>query len=97
MDTYKASILADGSEVVSETMHPTPQPQSSITIIDQHTGYVKAIVGGRGEKSSSLTLNRATNTLRQPGSTFKPLAVYAAARFLSLIRYIVYLFVNIFP
>lgn len=79
VDTYKASILADGSEVVSETMHLTPQPQSSITIIDQHTGYVKAIVGGRGEKSSSLTLNRATNTLRQPGSTFKPLAVYAAA------------------
>lgn len=79
VDAYKATILADGSEVVAESIHFTPQPQSSITIIDQHTGYVKAIVGGRGEKSTSLSLNRATNTLRQPGSTFKPLAVYAAA------------------
>ena len=79
VDAYKASMLADGSEVIGESVHFTPQPQSSITIIDQHTGYVKAIVGGRGEKSSSLTLNRATNTLRQPGSTFKPLATFAAA------------------
>ena len=79
VDAYKASILADGSEVIGESVHFTPQPQSSITIIDQHTGYVKAIVGGRGEKSYSLTLNRATNTLRQPGSTFKPLATFAAA------------------
>ena len=79
VDAYKASILADGSEVIGESVHFTPQPQSSISIIDQHTGYVKAIVGGRGEKSSSLTLNRATNTLRQPGSTFKPLATFAAA------------------
>ena len=77
VDTYKAAILADGSEVISENIYLTPQPQSSICIIDQHTGYVKAIVGGRGEKSSSLSLNRATNTLRQPGSTFKPLAAYA--------------------
>lgn len=79
IDAYKAHVTEDGSQVVSESVHMTPQPQSSICIIDQHTGYVKAIVGGRGEKSSSLTLNRATNTLRQPGSTFKPLAAYAAA------------------
>lgn len=79
VDAYKASILADGSQVVAEVANFIPQPQSSICIIDQYTGYVKAIVGGRGQKSSSLTLNRATNTLRQPGSTFKPLATFAAA------------------
>ena len=79
VDAYKAYVLSDGSEVVAETVHFTPQPQSSLCIIDQHTGYVKAIVGGRGEKSTSLSLNRATNTTRQPGSTFKPLAAYAAA------------------
>ena len=79
VDAYKAYVLSDGSEVVAETVHFTPQPQSSLCIIDQHTGYVKAIVGGRGEKATSLSLNRATNTTRQPGSTFKPLAAYAAA------------------
>ena len=79
VDAYKAAVMTEGDEVVAETVHFTPQPQSSLCIIDQHTGYVNAIVGGRGEKSSSLSLNRATNTTRQPGSTFKPLAAYAAA------------------
>ena len=50
-----------------------------MSIIDQHTGYVKAIIGGRGEKTASLTLNRATDTTRQPGSTFKILSTYAPA------------------
>ena len=42
-----------------------------MSVIDQHTGYVKALIGGRGEKTASLTLNRATDTTSQPGSTFK--------------------------
>ena len=50
-----------------------------MTIIDQSTGYVKAIVGGLGEKTASLTLNRATDSYRQPGSSFKPLAAYGPA------------------
>ncbi|MFR8166632.1 MAG: transglycosylase domain-containing protein [Enterocloster sp.] len=47
--------------------------------MDQHTGYVKAVNGGRGTKEISLSLNRATNTLRQPGSTFKVLTAFAPA------------------
>ena len=49
-----------------------------MSVIDQHTGYVKALIGGRGEKTASLTLNRATDTTRQPGSTFKILTTAAA-------------------
>ena len=79
IDRYKASILADGSTVVAERENFAPQPQSSMSIIDQHTGYVKAIVGGRGKKTASLTLNRATDTTRQPGSTFKIVSTYAPA------------------
>ena len=79
VDRYKQSILADGSTVVAERVSFAPQPQSSMSIIDQHTGYVKAIVGGRGEKTASLTLNRATDTTRQPGSTFKIVSTYAPA------------------
>ncbi len=45
-------------------------PRGTI-IRDQKTGQVKAISGGRGTKTASLTLNRATDTTRQPGSTFK--------------------------
>ena len=79
VDQYKASILADGSTVVSERVNFAPQPQSSMSVIDQHTGYVKALIGGRGEKTASLTLNRATDTTRQPGSTFKIVSTYAPA------------------
>ena len=79
VDRYKESILADGSTVVAERVSFAPQPQSSMSVIDQHTGYVKAIIGGRGEKTASLTLNRATDTTRQPGSTFKILSTYAPA------------------
>ena len=79
VDRYKASILADGSKVVAERVNFAPQPQSSMSVIDQHTGYVKALIGGRGEKTASLTLNRATDTTRQPGSTFKIVSTYAPA------------------
>jgi penicillin-binding protein 1A len=79
VDRYKADILSDGSTVVAERTNFTPQPQSSMSVIDQHTGYVKALIGGRGEKTASLTLNRATDTTRQPGSTFKIVSTYAPA------------------
>lgn len=79
VEIFKAAMLANGEENLGESLSYTLQPQASMTIIDPYTGEVKAIVGGRGEKLGSLTLNRATDTTRQPGSTFKPLSVYSAA------------------
>ena len=79
VDRYKENILADGSKIVAERVNFAPQPQSSMSVIDQHTVYVKALIGGRGEKTASLTLNRATDTTRQPGSTFKIVSTYAPA------------------
>lgn len=76
---YKEYVLQYGGEVFAERCNYILEPQSSIVIIDQHTGYVKALVGGRGEKTASLTLNRATDSLRQPGSTFKIVSTYAPA------------------
>lgn len=61
------------------------QPQSAMVIMDPYTGLVKALAGGRGEKEGNRTLNRATQTLRQPGSTIKPLSVYAPAIEYSLV------------
>ena len=79
IDEYKAAVEEPGYTFVSESVSLAPQPQASITIIEQSTGHVKAIVGGRGKKTASLTLNRATGTKRQPGSCFKVLAAYAPA------------------
>lgn len=62
-----------------EDLTITEQPQYSMTIIDQHTGHVKALCGGRGPKQSNMGINRAIDSTRQPGSTFKILASYAAA------------------
>lgn len=79
IDQYKAAVVEEGEKIIAERTSFAPQPQSSMVVMDQHTGYVKALVGGRGQKTASLTLNRATDTYRQPGSTFKPLAVYGPA------------------
>lgn len=51
--------------------------QGAATCIDNKTGFVVAIVGGRKQKDSTgYTLNRAFQSYRQPGSSFKPLVVY---------------------
>lgn len=51
--------------------------QGAATCIDNETGFVVAIVGGRKQKSTvGYTLNRAFQSYRQPGSSFKPLVVY---------------------
>lgn len=78
-ETYKNAMVKKGDTVLGERVSLVPQPQASVVIIDNETGYVKAIVGGRGEKEASLTLNRATETRRQPGSTFKIVSTYAPA------------------
>lgn len=79
VNDYKAAVMRDGDEILAESVSLTPQPQISLTIEDQHTGNVVAIVGGRGDKTANRTLNRATGVMRQPGSTFKVVAAYAAA------------------
>ena len=81
IEQYKADIMEDGDTIVpnGESITYTMQPQASMTVIDQSTGEVKAIVGGRGNKTANKTLNRATDTKRQPGSTFKILSAYAPA------------------
>ena len=51
-------------------------PQSAITVMD-YEGHIVGIVGGRGEKKSDRTLNRATQSPRQTGSAIKPITAYA--------------------
>lgn len=78
---YEKDVLEKGDKLVdnSEYIFITAQPQVAMTIMDQSTGEVKAIVGGRGNKAGNRTWNRATKTTRQPGSTFKIIACYAPA------------------
>ena len=81
IEKYKAEVMDEGDEILGngEVVVYTLQPQVALTIMDQTTGEVKAVVGGRGDKAGSKTLNRATDTARQPGSTFKIISCYSAA------------------
>ncbi len=78
IDRYRSVCVAEGEDY-TEDISLAPQPQVTVVIMDQSTGYVRAMVGGRGAKEGRMTLNRATGDPRQPGSTFKVLAAYAPA------------------
>jgi penicillin-binding protein 1A len=78
-EKYKESVMTSGQKVEGESIGLTPQPQISFTVEDQSTGDIVAIVGGRGDKTANRTLNRATDSMRQPGSTFKVVSTYAPA------------------
>ena len=79
IELYKEAVMRTGDEVYGENIHLTPQPQVSLVVEDQSTGHIVAMVGGRGAKTASRTLNRATDATRQPGSTFKVVSTYAPA------------------
>ncbi len=66
-------VQKDGSVI------ETVQPQVAVTIIDYHTGQVKALVGRRDQATQLKLLNRAYNTRMEVGSSIKPLSVYAPA------------------
>ncbi len=55
------------------------QLQSAMIIIDNSTGDIVAMAGGVGEKDVHDGLNRATDSKLQPGSSIKPLTIYAPA------------------
>lgn len=53
--------------------------QGAATVVDNRDNRVVAISGGRSQDVTTYTLNRAFQSFRQPGSTIKPLIVYAPA------------------
>ncbi|MCI8517981.1 MAG: penicillin-binding protein [Hungatella sp.] len=79
VEQFKDYVTEAGDRVEGENLAVVAQPQVSFVLMDQYTGQVLAVNGGRGEKKASRTLNRATGSLRQPGSVFKVLTAFAPA------------------
>lgn len=79
VDEYIETLKTSDADTVLKRVTLSPQPQASVVVMDQYTGHVKAMVGGRGEKTENRSLNRATQSARQPGSCFKVLAAYVPA------------------
>lgn len=92
-DTVQSSLthwenypnLADMSQnVVTENLTDsitieTIEPQAAAVVIDQKTGDIRAIVGGRTEPIIRKGLNRATQSYVEVGSSIKPLSIYGVA------------------
>jgi penicillin-binding protein 1A len=79
IERFKEATLKPSDRIIQEKTTFIIQPQSSMVIMDQKTGHIVALVGGRGEKQGNRTLNRATFSKRQPGSTFKIVSTYLPA------------------
>ena len=79
VESVKAELLDDTHTLVLDKLTVSKSLQAAMVIMDQSNGEVKALVGGRGEKPGDSVFNRATQALRQQGSTMKPLAAYAPA------------------
>ena len=79
------AIYADDSNFV-DIKGDEENAQASIFVMD-YTGKAVAVAGGRGEKKANRILNRATDSMRQPGSSIKPIAIYAPAVYNNVINY----------
>ena len=77
--TQNTALQSICEEEIDRTDRYATDAQATLVLLDSATGAVKAIVGGRGEKTASLTWNRAVSSVRQPGSTIKVVGEYAAA------------------
>ncbi len=80
------AIYADESNFPAKIEGDAADPQAAIYVMD-YSGKTVAVVGGRGEKTANRILNRATSSVRQPGSAMKPIGVYSLAVQLNLINF----------
>lgn len=83
--TLDMNIQKAAQEAVAQVLDPVfpmkegqRYPQAAVVVLDNKTGYIRAMVGGRSHQKMR-ELNRAWQAYRQPGSAFKPLAVYTPA------------------
>ena len=81
-------VYADTDKYFSQKSKSNPEitPESAMTVMD-YEGHILGIVGGKGEKTTNRSLNRATQSPRQPGSTMKPIGSYALAIDKNMITY----------
>lgn len=79
-------VYQNPSNLPRASYNPSGQELSSaIVLMDPYTGEIKALAGQTGVKTGSFTENYATEMVRPPGSSFKPVAVYAPAMDMGLI------------
>ena len=89
MQAYLEGKFNDWSTFSSSQLSPNENgeiPEAAMVIMD-YEGHILALVGGKGEKTNTLSFNRATQATRSPGSAIKPLASYGQALEYDLINW----------
>ena len=85
LDAYRVEHLArygltpENKERYNESITISSEPECSVILMDYHNGYVLGMSAGRDPKTVDMGLNRATDSLRQPGSCFKVISTFAPA------------------
>ncbi|MBQ7064413.1 MAG: transglycosylase domain-containing protein, partial [Firmicutes bacterium] len=85
VDEYRAQVLAEYNlnssdhDRYAEDIQISVEPQMSVILMDPYKSYILGMSAGRGKKTVDMALNRATDTVRQPGSTFKVISAFAPA------------------
>ena len=77
-DVVYVRVSDSKSKGVRADLRMRPQVQGAVVVLDNTTGAILAVAGGFSYPLSQL--NRATQSQRQPGSTFKPFTYLAALR-----------------
>jgi penicillin-binding protein 1A len=72
----RVEAAGQGNTPLDLTLEQVPKVEGALLCLENGTGHVKAMIGGRDFAASQF--NRAVQSRRQPGSAFKPI-VYAAA------------------
>ena len=89
MQNYLEGKFNDWTTFSSSQLSPNANgeiPEAAMVIMD-YEGRILALVGGKGEKTNTLSFNRATQATRSPGSAIKPLASYGQAMEYDLINW----------
>lgn len=76
--TYDPALQQSVDRIISKYSFPDNVVQTAMVVLENKSGAIKAMLGGRNYYGST-PLNRATQMTRQPGSSFKPIAVYGPA------------------
>ena len=77
--TMEPEIQNKAEKVFEQSyLFPSEKVEAAVALVENGTGGIKALVGGR-KYVARHGFNRASQLSRQPGSAFKPIAVYAPA------------------
>ncbi|MBE6870937.1 MAG: hypothetical protein E7491_03210 [Ruminococcaceae bacterium] len=87
VQTAMEEIFTDDANFPDVVSSKGEAPQAAMIVMDQYSGAVKGVIGGRGEKEYDLALNRAIDSYLPSGSTIKPLSAFAPAIELGYITY----------